>query len=90
MGTLFSHETSVTRRGLPSDSNSGRASVLRILTPPGDSVLGQELLPQGESSPCTGTLALGYFLRRSACPRTFPPAELLSQDISSGGVLVSI
>ena len=66
------------RHGLAPDSSSGGASVLRILSPPGDSVLGQKLLPQGESSPCTGTLALGYFLRRSACPRTFPPAELLS------------
>ena len=61
---------------------SGGASILRILSPPGDSVLGQKLLPQGESSPCIGTLALGYFLRvlgrffrRSFCPRAFPPAE---------------
>ena len=75
----------VTEHSLPPDSTStsGGASVVRILSPPdiispGDSVLGQNLLPQGESSPCTGTLALGYFLRRSACPRTFPPAELLS------------
>ena len=62
----------------PPDSSSGGAAVLRILSPPGDFVLGQMLLPQGESSPCTGTLAPGYFLRWSACPRMFPPVELLS------------
>ena len=49
------------------DSSSGGASVLRILSPPGDSVLGQKFLPQGKTSLCT-----------SPCPRIFPPAERLS------------
>ena len=69
----YSYDIGGTGHGLPLlDSSSGGASVLRILSPPGDSVLGQKLLPQGESSPCTGTdihgmPVLGHFLRRSTC-----------------------
>ena len=51
--------TGVIGHGLPQDGSSRRVSVLRTLR---DFVLGQNLLPQGESSPCAETLSLGYFL----------------------------
>ena len=47
---------------IPPDSSSGGASVLRVLSLPGDSVLGQKLPPQGESSPVQEPIALEYFL----------------------------
>lgn len=67
--------TGVIGHGLPQDGSSRRVSVLRTLR---DFVLGQNFLPQGESSPCAETLSLGYFLWQRACPRPFRPVELLS------------
>ena len=65
----------VTEHGLPQTVAPG-ASILRILPYPRDSILGQKLLPQGKSSPCTGTLALGYFHQQSNCPRAFPLSRI--------------
>ena len=50
---------------------------------PGASVLTQKLIPQGESSPCTGTAVLGYFLwpstyHWSASARVHPQLSTLS------------
>ena len=65
-------QTGVTGLGLAPDSSSGGASILRMFSPPGVSVLGH---PRVWFPPFIGTLVLGYFLYWSANPRILPPLE---------------